>query len=304
MKNVRGATGHAHGVRACGESRLGPGAPHTALGRHPGGDGLSGRIADGGIVETNRVVFGESVGAVAIAEDGGLLVAAEKGLATIDASGQVHRGPRILSAGGNTRLNDGACDPAGRYLVGSLTPAATAADQVLLQIETTGAVTVLRSDIGLSNGIAWSPSGEAVYHVDTTARTCVDGHYDPPSGRVGSGGSSSRSTDGLPDGMTVDEEGFLWIAVWGRGQVRRYDLAGGSTDGHGRRAAFIQRRLRRPGLGHAGDHDRAQRPDPGRPGAVSASGALFLARTDVRGLPEHAWAGATPRTPRAASARS
>jgi sugar lactone lactonase YvrE len=262
----------------------------------PAGMVLSGRIAEGTIVETGRVLLGESVGAVAIAEDGGLLIAAEKGLATIDESGAVHRGPPLLSAARNTRLNDGACDPAGRYLVGSLAPDATAADQVLLQVETNGFVTVLRSDIGLSNGIAWSPSGDAVYHVDTTARTVSSAAYDPPSGRVGPWRILFTVDDGLSDGLTVDEDGFLWIAVWGRGQVRRYDLAGTiqatvTVDAPlTSSVAFVG-----PDLDTLAITTARSDLTPNDLARYPSSGALFLVQTGVRGLPEHVWAGNTAK---------
>ena len=94
--------------------------------------------------------------------------------------------------------------------------------------------------------------------------------------------------------MTVDDEGFLWIAVWGRGQVRRYDVAGRiqatvAVDApQTSSVAFVG-----PDLDPLAITTARSDLTPDDLARYPASGALFLARTDVRGLPEHAWAGDT-----------
>lgn len=100
--------------------------------------------------------------------------------------------------------------------------------------------------------------------------------------------------DGMPDGMTVDEDGLLWIAIWGRGQVRRYDTSGNllmtiTVDApYTSCIAFVGTDLDSLAI------TTAQEECPeGQRTRVSSSGALFLARPGVRGLPDSRWAGNT-----------
>lgn len=260
----------------------------------PVGAVMHGHLRGDKIIETGRTLLTGTVGAVALARDGGLLVAAERGLATIDPLGTIHRGPPLLPNGRDSRLNDGVCDPAGRFLVGSLARGDRVADEVLLQVEPSGSVRVLRSDVELSNGIVWSPSGDTIYHVDTSPGIVWTADYDVGTGHVGSWRVLFKVDDGLPDGMTVDEDGLLWIAIWGRGQVRRYDPTGVlhavvSVDAPQTSCVtFVGSNLDTLAITTARDElssDELAR--------YPSSGALFLVRTGVRGLPEHHWSGDT-----------
>jgi sugar lactone lactonase YvrE len=88
---------------------------------------------------------------------------------------------------------------------------------------------VLRSDIGLSNGVDWSIDGTAIYHVDSAARTVSRASYDLDSGLAADWTALFEVPDGTPDGLAVDAAGDLWLAVWGAGEVRRYTLTGEPT---------------------------------------------------------------------------
>jgi sugar lactone lactonase YvrE len=118
--------------------------------------------------------------------------------------------------GADMRANDGACDPAGRLWVGT-----TAVDHrpdagALYRLDPGGLTTILE-DLTIANGIGWSPDGTSMYYVDTPTER-VDVY--PYDGELGSR-ATFADVDGHPDGLTVDDEGFVWIAFYGGSRVER-----------------------------------------------------------------------------------
>jgi len=197
---------------------------------------LSGRLDGGRIVDIAGVDLGQTAGAVALADDGGLLVAAARGLATIAVDGTISFGPDLLGERGNVRLNDGTVDPQGRYVVGSLSMTASADDgepghEELLRVSADGAVETLRTGVRLSNGIAFSPDGTTIYHVDTFAGTVSSHQYGP--GPFAGDVPWTTVLDGFPhspDGLTVSADGDLWVAQFGGSGVRRHAPTGELVD--------------------------------------------------------------------------
>ncbi|MBN9150964.1 MAG: SMP-30/gluconolactonase/LRE family protein [Micrococcales bacterium] len=260
----------------------------------PTGRVHSGTLRDSTIVDTRSVELGEPITAACLARDGGLLVSTQRRLVAIDGAGDRHLGPDILPAHRRNRMNDGACDSAGRYLVGTLSLDGEKFAEELLQVEPDGTVTAMRSGIGLSNGIAWSPDGARLYHVDTMAHTVWVAEYDVASG-VASEWSELFVVDGeYPDGLAVDVEGMLWVAMWGAGQVRRYDTAGRihttvRVDApHTSSVAFVgpdlDRLLITTATSELSKSERDATPD---------SGAIFIADPGVKGMPANRWGGST-----------
>jgi sugar lactone lactonase YvrE len=127
---------------------------------------------------------------------------------------------RVLPAHSGRRLNDGACDPAGRFLVGTLSLGDPTGRETLHRIEDDGSLTTLDDDLTLSNGLAWSPDGAVMYSVDTLAGVVRARPYDPVTGAPGPRTDLLHVEAGWPDGMRVDVDGNLWVAIWGGGQVR------------------------------------------------------------------------------------
>lgn len=156
------------------------------------------------------------------AEDGGCLLARTRHLEHRDASGETVATWELIPSGAPRRLNDGACDPEGRFVVGSMLVDASSGDEQLWRLEHDGTVTVLDEGLGLSNGLAWSPDGGVMYHVDTRRHSVTARDYDPASGRVGVPSVLIDVRDGLPDGLAIDRDGDLWLAVWGEAQIRRF----------------------------------------------------------------------------------
>ncbi|HWS31916.1 MAG TPA: SMP-30/gluconolactonase/LRE family protein, partial [Actinoplanes sp.] len=184
-----------------------------------------GRVRDDRITVTGSWRFDSTVGAVAVAESGELLVAERETLTRVGLDGTRTELARVLAPGSTSRLNDGAVDPAGRFLVGSLDPAEQSGTEVLVRLDGAG-LTTLDDDLILSNGLAWSPAGDRFYSIDTIPGVVRVRDYDPVTGTVGERRTAFAITDGHPDGMCADADGNLWIAVWGRGRVECRTPAG------------------------------------------------------------------------------
>jgi sugar lactone lactonase YvrE len=167
--------------------------------------------------------FDGMVGAVAVAADGSLLVAEQETLTHVDARGRTPLA-RVLPESSGRRLNDGGVDPSGRFVVGSLSLAdeTGTTSEVLVRYED-GKLITLDDDLTLSNGLAWH--GNQLYSIDSVPGVVHVRDYPDGARR-----ELFRIEDGLPDGMTVDREGNLWIAIWGGGRVERRSLAGDLLD--------------------------------------------------------------------------
>lgn len=246
---------------------------------------LEGTLDEGRIEVTRRHVFDGMVGAVAVAEDGTLLVAAQEQLVVVTPDGTRQAGPRIIAAGERRRLNDGGTDPAGRFLVGSLSLAGPSERESLVRLEQDGRLTGLDHDLTLSNGLAWSADGRLMYSVDTERRTVFVRDYEASTGEVGERRVHLVLDAGFPDGIALDAEDHLWIAVWGMGEVRRYSPAGALVRSltlpapHTSSVAFADVDLRTLVVTTAtADLDEGLRR------AYPASGRLFTTRLEVPGL--------------------
>ena len=146
---------------------------------------------------------------------------------------------------------------------------------------------VLDDDLGLSNGLAFSPDGSLLYSVDSLpSRTVWVRDYDQASGAVGPRRVALELTDAVPDGLCVDASGNLWLAAWGRGQVRCYSPAGDLLDvielpaPHTTSLAFVGPRLDQLLITTA----RGEL-SPTEQDEFPLSGSLFLARPGCIGLP-------------------
>jgi sugar lactone lactonase YvrE len=255
------------------------------------GEVYSGSFGNGRVIPELLLTLPGTVGAVVSSADGELLVAGPDRLYTVSPEGVVTPGIRILGAGTASRLNDGGCDPAGRFLVGSLALDARAGDEVLVRVEDDGSVSVLDDDLGLSNGLAFAPGGAVLYSVDTAAGLVWMRDYDSSSGDVG-GRREFLRLDAKPDGLCVDVDGNLWIAMWGSAEVRCYsaageqvgvvDVAAPNTTSVAFVGAGLDTLLITTASEQLSDDQLARFPHSGR---------LFIADVGIRGLPVPGWAG-------------
>lgn len=172
--------------------------------------------------------LGEAVGAVALREDGGWLLAMATGPVLRDPDGTMWplAGYAELRADAvAVRSNDGKVAPDGSFVFGTMAWEATP-DAGTLYVLRPGERTArsLLEPVTISNGLGWSPDGQRMYYVDTVTQRIdvldVDleaavVHARTPLVEIPAG-------DGAPDGLTVDAEGGIWVALWGGGSVRRY----------------------------------------------------------------------------------
>lgn len=187
-------------------------------------DGLvcAGRFGRGGTIDIDeKIAFPDTASAVAVSVAGEWLVAGTDRLYTRTIDGGVTAGRALLDVEGR-RFNDGKPDPAGHFVVGTKGPG----NEQLIRVEADGTVTVLDDNLTLSNGLTWTRDGCTLYTVDTLSRIIFVRDYDPSTGRTGERRVFLEISQGYPDGMTIDSEGHLWIALWGQGCVIRVSPSG------------------------------------------------------------------------------
>lgn len=261
---------------------------------------FEGRLVDDFVRVGRKHEFGETVGAVVCDRDGRLLVAGRRGLLTVEDEGERAHLVDLIPEGKDSRLNDGACDPAGRFLVGSLALDDRHDQECLYRYEADGTTTTIDADLTLSNGLAWSPDQSIMYSVDSVPGTIWERAYDAATGAYGERRVLLEIADSTPDGLCVDIDGNLWLALWGTGQVRRYSPEGEHlatvevAAPNVTSVAFVGPRLDTLLITSASaqmtPEDTARHPDAGR---------VFLADVGTRGLPTPYWSGltGTGRTP-------
>jgi sugar lactone lactonase YvrE len=254
-----------------------------------------GEFRDGRVHPTRRRIVDETVGAVVCSTDNQLLVAGARTLIVLAPDGVVKRTIEVLPEGRRSRLNDGACDPAGRFLIGSLAQDDRQGQEILGRLEDDATITVIDDDLTVSNGLAWSPDGTQLYSVDTRPAIVWVRDYDPLDGRIGHRRELLRLTDGKPDGICLDVDGNLWIAMWGGGQVRCYSPEGVQlatvqvAAPHTSSVAFVGPDLDTLLITSASTELSQQQLDE-----FPQSGHLFTATVGVRGLPTTPWSGIWP----------
>jgi sugar lactone lactonase YvrE len=123
------------------------------------------------------------------------------------------------------RLNDAAVDRQGNFWAGSLGPGFTSA---LYRLGPRRSVEKMQSDIGVSNGIAWSPDNRTMYYTDTRRRVIFAYDFDASSSAIANRRVLIQvpEGEGVPDGLAVDRDGCLWSARWGGARAARYNPAG------------------------------------------------------------------------------
>ncbi len=236
------------------------------------------------------------VGTVAAAlrprRDGGLVVALGRRFALLDADPDTP--PRLLDEEWTDpaiRFNDGGCDPQGRFWCGTMAHDATPGAGSLRCLHPDGTTTLIAEGVTISNGIAWSPDGLTGYYIDTPTQRVDAFDHDPDAPGLHDRRPLVEIPDahGSPDGMCVDAEGGLWVALWDGGAVRRH-----RPDGSLDEVVTVPAR-RVTACTFAGpDLDRlviTTSREGLDPAADPLAGALFAATPGVRGLPTATFAG-------------
>ena len=123
------------------------------------------------------------------------------------------------------RFNDGKCDPQGRFWVGTMRISGKAGDSYLYKMDHDGTFTEMLDSVSISNGIIWSPDGTKMYYIDTPTRKVMAFDFDGQTGTISNPRVAVTVADtlGHPDGMTIDAEGRLWVAMYGGHAVCRFN---------------------------------------------------------------------------------
>ena len=164
------------------------------------------------------------VGCIAPRAGGGLILAEGHRFSEWGGAGTELRPVAILLEPPQNRFNDGKCDPAGRFLAGSMDRNEKDSSGSLYSLEGRSVKSLL-GGLGISNGLTWSPDGSTFYFIDTPTRTIQAFDYDLATGQLANGRIAVRvpAALGWPDGMTSDLDGNLWVAMWGGAQVAQWE---------------------------------------------------------------------------------
>jgi sugar lactone lactonase YvrE len=243
--------------------------------------------ADG---DTSRHELGGVAAAIRARRSGGYVLAAENRFVLLGPELTEQQKLPLIFTDPKIRMNDGGCDPQGRFYCGTMAYDETPGAGILYRLDPDGSVHVTLRQVTISNGLQWNQAGDTVFYADTPTGRLDSFDFDPAYGVFTNRRTFAEiSGGGHPDGMAIDEEDGIWAALWGGSAVHRYDRTGRldvvvelpvsnvtacAFGGPDLRILFIT--TSRQGL------DPADQPD---------AGAVFRYETGIRGAAQHAFAG-------------
>jgi sugar lactone lactonase YvrE len=232
----------------------------------------------------------ESIGCFALRAQGGFVVALRSGIWTASLNGMLER--KIAAAPYDPerfRFNDGRCDPQGRFFAGSMNEKRDSSTAALYRVDRDGTLLQVIGGITISNGLAWSPDGQTMYHADTPTHTIHAYDYDTATGTPSNPKTFARwdgDTD-RPDGGAVDSSGNYWSAFYRGGKIVQLSPSGAVIAEYPIPAmcptmcAFGGADLKTLYVTSA-----RQMRDVDELARLPQSGGVFAMRVDVPGLPE------------------
>ncbi len=179
---------------------------------------------------TESIELNEMIGAIALCNDGNLVAALRSGFAFINLkTNKIIPINHPEATCTKNRFNDGKCDPLGNFWAGTMALNEKAATGNLYRLGRDLKVEKIIPGVTISNGLAWSQDAQTMYYIDTPTQEVVAYDYNADLGTISNRRSvvNIPSKEGYPDGMTIDNEGMLWIAHWGGSQVARWNPKNG-----------------------------------------------------------------------------
>ncbi len=171
----------------------------------------------------------QEFGCIVKRSKGGFIAGTNAGLAYVDAdltAVDVFSTPEAEHP--RNRFNDGKCDRQGRFWVGSTDMDETEPNAALYRVSGAGEVACMIPGVIESNGLGWSPDDKTMYFTDSGHGVIYAFDFDADAGEIDNRREFVRvdMAESMPDGLTVDAEGFIWSAHWGGGRITRYDPHG------------------------------------------------------------------------------
>lgn len=178
---------------------------------------------------------GQMTGTIVLRKSGGLLAAMENGFYEIDENtGEMTFLTDPESQLPGNRFNDGKCDPQGRFWAGTMSIDESIVNGNLYRYDPNGNIQHFEKNIGCSNGLAWSSDHQTMYYIDSPTRQVYAYDYEAVTGNITNKRVAITIPEGsgYPDGMTIDAEGMLWIALWDGWGISRYNPLDGQLLQH------------------------------------------------------------------------
>ena len=253
---------------------------------------------DGSPDRVRTMALDRHVGAVAPVVGGGYVLAAGQGFLFVDEAGAVRELAQPEAGRVDVRMNDGACDPQGRFWAGTMAYDESPGAGTLYRLELDGRCSTVLTGLTISNGIGWSPGGETMYLSDSGTGSVDAFDFDGATGAI-SGRRTLVHIDRpgtAPDGLTVDEQGDVWVGLYGGWAVNRYGPDGSlratvhmpvaqvtscAFGGHDRRTLFVT-----TGRERLDEAALERQPDAGRMFSVTGLGARGPGGARYRGRPD------------------
>lgn len=196
-------------------------------------DMLAGDVVTDPDGQRSRAHLGDVAALIRSRREGGYVVADERGVVLVDDELRMRQRIPVFDDP-SVRMNEGGCDRAGRLYCGSMAYDYRPGAGTLYRVDPDLSVHVVLESVTVPNGLVWpSASGDGVaLHAETGDETIYAYEFDLASGSFGARTvfADLSSAPGAPDGMALDEEDGLWVAMFGGGAVRRFDADGALTD--------------------------------------------------------------------------
>ena len=160
-------------------------------------------------------------GCVVLSDNGKMVVGLDNQISLLDGGGNLLKVLADTKEGSGLRFNDGKCDPSGRFWVGSMDRKEKNKLGSLYSWNSIEGLVNREQGVTVSNGMGWSPDNSLFYYIDSPTREVSVYDFDLSTGSINNKRRfiSFSEEDGFPDGMTIDNEGRLWIAFWGGSKI-------------------------------------------------------------------------------------
>jgi sugar lactone lactonase YvrE len=246
-------------------------------------------LRDDGTLERRHV--GTVAAVVRPRTGGGAVIGVERGFVLEDPDGTLTALGDLWSDD-RVRMNEGGCDPDGRFYCGSMAYDQTVGAASVYRLDPDLSTHVVLEDVTVSNGLDWSPDGSRAYYNDTPTHRISVFDYDREAGLIGRRTFADvvdGDDPGNPDGLTVDAEGGVWTALFGSGVVHRY-----SSDGYLDAVVEVDARQVTActfGGAHLDELFITTSRENLDPGDDPLAGSVFRAEVGMRGLEVRGFAG-------------